>query len=1540
MKIWSVTLFCKSGEMRSFEFKEGLFLIGSDPSCEVATTEQGIAGLHTSVRLAADKMHVEDLGSPAGTRINGRRIRLLTEVEYPAALQLGETLVVIEPLPEDLDRDKSFAMSIFSQSQAGFQTLGNDLQDAEGSDSEWTPPDRVAAVDMAYLLEGWLSGGSWGAVYSGLDRMLERQVAIKMGNQGGSGAENRFVREAELLAQLAHPNIVPIYNLGQDTDGRPFYSMKLQEGKTLQEILHAQRAEDPEALRTGSLDRLLTVFQKVCDALAFAHQKGVLHLDLKPQSVLVGGFGEVLVSDWGKAELKSDVSAEEAEEEEQGSGEEEPGLELSAAATRYLAPEQTLENNPALDERSDVYALGGILFSILTLMPPVAGRSQEEVLSKIKKGELNPFIRRAFKDGSPKLKRVGGQISPALQAVASKAMALNPADRYQSVAEFSEDIDAFQRGFPTRAEDAGFWQRSKLWVGRNRVLAACVLGAVGVASVFAGRLVLEQKRAARVLAELRETAPTFAARATAAAQAGDLEESLKSATHAVDLQPAVAAYHRLRGNALQSLVRWNEAAQAYREAIRLGDDGAAAENLTLTEELSAFGQGEGQLKAKVRLFEALRVQGRQNEALALGREMTEFWRNRKKDPTALGELVSQLETKLIPVPGTRVRMSKTECTVAEWKLYLAAEALPSWQAPKEFPQTDEHPVVNLSWKQAVEFCDWLSAQTGKPWRLPTDSEWTAANGRTKDYPWGDSYPPQSGDGNYAIQPNGVEDPKQIGVDHIFGTSPVAAFKANALGFFDLGGNVSEWTADPYGGSSERRARGGDWRSSGPACRVSAVTLFEESKGQSRVGLRVVCAEKRKDTAAFDALLKRLEAKLLEVPGRDVLMSQTEVTVGEWKLYLAAEALPYWQSPKGFEQLDTHPVVDVSWREAREFCEWLSTRSGKEWRMPVDVEWDAAVGNLTYPWGDHFPPLAADGALGSGSLAKGTTPVATHKPNALGIYDLAGNAAEWSWDGFVSGGVHAARGGGWETAPKQCLTSTRQGSGIYGGNDQIGFRLVRGKDRRRNLAAQTSLLRDLEQKLVRVPGTVVRMGESPITLGQWKLYLEAEALPELGPAWTQGRSDSSPLLGIPPDQQVLFCQWLSLRTGKKWRPPTDLEVVASQEKPGAATADPAQPQPQPQPQARPLKQGFFPACADRTKSPELVDSLVSALEAKLLPVGESGIFMSRTELTVGEWKLYLSAEGLPYWKGPAGFVQTDEHPLVNVSWNQAREFCEWLTARSGKEWRLPSSEEWEVAAGKTKYPWGNYFPPTKQDGNYRFSLGTTGTNPVGSFPSNPLKFCDLGGNVAEWTSTRLPGSGAAIVRGGGWSMKPELCLVSSVVSLVPDGFTDFVGFRLARKGEQSTPAEAAKKATVVTLDATPLSQGAYKMSLEGVARLGAGKPSTRVSIRTHWFGRVDGRHVLINIDFRSASLEPRKDFKFTASAKTDVPTKGGDPFITVTSDSGKKRDRYRLSSLRVDGWVVSVTDETGAVIAVKGSEYQFEGLARNPAALNALGRLSF
>jgi formylglycine-generating enzyme required for sulfatase activity len=290
---------------------------------------------------------------------------------------------------------------------------------------------------------------------------------------------------------------------------------------------------------------------------------------------------------------------------------------------------------------------------------------------------------------------------------------------------------------------------------------------------------------------------------------GLFEEALEAATFAVKLEPENSAYHFLRANVLQVLVQWPQAVASYQTGLRLGNDEKARQNLKLTESLILQAKAEGEMKAKGELIEALNTQGRQYEAMALGKDLGDFWKDRKKDASALPELVKRLEAKLLPVPGTEVLMSKTECTVAEWKLYLKAEGLPGWQQPsKDFEQTDEHPVVNVSIESVKEFCAWLSSKTGQEWRLPDGKEWSKVVG-TFAYPWGDYYPPHWDDGNYAVLADGKEDPGKVGVDGIFGTAPVGSFKPNALGFYDLGGNVSEW-ADEAFEKKGHLCRGATW----------------------------------------------------------------------------------------------------------------------------------------------------------------------------------------------------------------------------------------------------------------------------------------------------------------------------------------------------------------------------------------------------------------------------------------------------------------------------------------------------------------------------------------------------------------------------------------------------------------------------------------------------------------------------------------------------------------------------------------------------------
>jgi formylglycine-generating enzyme required for sulfatase activity len=187
--------------------------------------------------------------------------------------------------------------------------------------------------------------------------------------------------------------------------------------------------------------------------------------------------------------------------------------------------------------------------------------------------------------------------------------------------------------------------------------------------------------------------------------------------------------------------------------------------------------------------------------------------------------------------------------VGEWKLYLRAAGFPAWQqSAKDWTQTDEHPVVWVSWHQAVNFCEWFSKVTGKEWRLPTNAEWEAAVG-TSTYPWGDYFPPHSDDGNYAILADGKDDPKKVGVDGIRGTAPVGSFKPNALGFFDLGGNVAEWMQDgseTRGQVADRVLRGGNHHGN-PAEAVTAIRLYyAPTTAFNSIGFRLARGHRQSD----------------------------------------------------------------------------------------------------------------------------------------------------------------------------------------------------------------------------------------------------------------------------------------------------------------------------------------------------------------------------------------------------------------------------------------------------------------------------------------------------------------------------------------------------------------------------------------------------------------------------------------------------------------------------------------------------------------------
>lgn len=183
--------------------------------------------------------------------------------------------------------------------------LGGDGWTAdEASESEFTR----ARASGEYRIGAEIARGGMGTIYAGEDQQLARQVAVKVGRLRSSGADLRFEQEAKVLAQLDHPNIVPVYALGMDALGRPFYSMKLVRGRTLQAILEALKTGDPEVVRGFPVSVRLAIFRKACDAVAYAHSKRILHRDLKPENIMVGEYGEVLVMDWGLAKVQDSAS--------------------------------------------------------------------------------------------------------------------------------------------------------------------------------------------------------------------------------------------------------------------------------------------------------------------------------------------------------------------------------------------------------------------------------------------------------------------------------------------------------------------------------------------------------------------------------------------------------------------------------------------------------------------------------------------------------------------------------------------------------------------------------------------------------------------------------------------------------------------------------------------------------------------------------------------------------------------------------------------------------------------------------------------------------------------------------------------------------------------------------------------------------------------------------------------------------------------------------------------------------------------------------
>ena len=294
-----------------------------------------------------------------------------------------------------------------------------------------------------YRIREEIGQGGMGTVYLADDTALDRPVAMKVIRGGGLGpdAVERMLREARVIARLEHPGIVPVHDVGRLPDGRVFYVMKWVKGRRLDQHFDAN----------ASIQERLRVFERVCETVAFAHAHGVIHRDLKPQNIMVGEFGEVLVLDWGVAKVTSDTSAAadpQATVVLDPSNPSVPGVRHTAHGTilgtpAYMAPEQARGEVSHINERSDIFALGGILFFLLTGEPP-------------RERGADPGAGRSARS----LKR---EVPRRLDAIGVKAMALDREDRYATATELAEDIGRFLNGQAVSAYREGVLERLGRW---------------------------------------------------------------------------------------------------------------------------------------------------------------------------------------------------------------------------------------------------------------------------------------------------------------------------------------------------------------------------------------------------------------------------------------------------------------------------------------------------------------------------------------------------------------------------------------------------------------------------------------------------------------------------------------------------------------------------------------------------------------------------------------------------------------------------------------------------------------------------------------------------------------------------------------------------------------------------------------------------------------------------------------------------------------------------------------------------------------------
>jgi serine/threonine-protein kinase len=490
------------------------------------------------------------------------------------------------------------------------ETIDRSVTGPMSTDDPSLPPLAAFANERFRPLHFHRRGGQ-GEVYLAHDTDLDRPVALKrmLPRLGLSpGARRRFAREAAVCGRLQHPGTVPVYGLGTDAAGRPYYAMRFVEGESLADAVRRFHQDLPNGVLVGAaaitFRQLLTRFGTVCQTIAYAHSQGVIHRDLKPHNILLGPFGETLVVDWGLAKVVEQKAEDRSQRPDDGRPapmspvngrlSTDPTSEMDrteigaiVGTAAYMSPEQARGATDEIGPASDVYGLGATLYALLTGGPPVGGANAYEALEEVQRGAIVPPRRKA------------AWVPTALDAVCRKALAANPADRYASALDLAADLERWLADEPVTCLRESSVTRARRWVRRHARLATGAAAAVVVGALALGLLAWQNNRARRAVEAERDATDRQRLRAVAARDhtRAALDAMTSTVTgDALSVQPALSREQR---RFLESVLRY------YQEfAAEPGEDREGRERLAdAHERLGLIRARLGQAEEAVGVFE-------------------------------------------------------------------------------------------------------------------------------------------------------------------------------------------------------------------------------------------------------------------------------------------------------------------------------------------------------------------------------------------------------------------------------------------------------------------------------------------------------------------------------------------------------------------------------------------------------------------------------------------------------------------------------------------------------------------------------------------------------------------------------------------------------------------------------------------------------------------------------------------------------------------------------------------------------------------------